>query len=104
MQHFRTHRGGASSKRAVRKRRMSADVAVPQQPPPRPLPETVPQPSPLSLATPAAPELEPEPEPPLRADPYAAPPQRHMYASYFEPLGSDAGLAALADVACSGYS
>ncbi|KAF8534571.1 hypothetical protein BDD12DRAFT_918887 [Trichophaea hybrida] len=101
MQHFRTHQGGAGTKRSMRKRRMSVETVPTQRT--TEVSEAAPQqPSPLSPSPPAAVTLATSLLQP-RPHCYSAP-QSYMYPNYFEPLGSDGGLAALANVACSGYS
>ncbi|KAI5855774.1 hypothetical protein BZA05DRAFT_333293 [Tricharina praecox] len=75
MQHYRTHQSGSGNKRAARKRRMSTETLSSQRR--------------MSTDTPTHCYNVPSP---------------YMYANYFEPFGSDGGLTALANVACSGYS
>jgi len=101
MQHFRTHQGGTGTKRSMRKRRMSAEAVPTQRTTERAVSETVPQ-----QQSPLSPPVAVSPTPSLRQPRphcYSAP-QNYMYPNYFEPLGSDGGLAALANVACSEYS
>lgn len=106
MQHFRTHQNGSGSKRASRKRRMSTDTVSSQrtnEPTEPTIFATAPAPhttggapAEAPVSTHSAPTLQP-------THCYSAPPP-YVYANYFEPFGSGGGLAALANVACSGYS
>lgn len=79
MQHYRTHQSGSASKRAARKRRMSAGEAVAPEPV-----ETV------------RPELHP------RMHTYHSP-QPISYSHYSDSFSGESGLNALASVAISGY-
>lgn len=81
MQHYRTHQSGSASKRAARKRRMSAEDMS----------------SETMVATEATrPELHP------RMHSYHSP-QPVPYSHYSDSFGGESGLNALANVAISGY-
>lgn len=79
MQHYRTHQNGSASKRAARKRRMSAGDAVAAEP-----------------VEAVRPELHP------RTHTYHSP-QPISYSHYSDSFGGENGLNALASVAISGY-
>lgn len=100
MQHFRTHQNGAGSKRATRKRRMSTESVSTQ-------PEASGGPSPASSSSTVADSNN------LFAQhgghhyaTHLPRPHNYPYGHYAEqpPYGTDNGLAALASVACSGYT
>jgi hypothetical protein len=102
MQHYRTHQSGSGSKRAARKRRMSADTVTSRRSTEPTICETaLRQPSTQPVSAPATLSQASPLEQPAHC--YSTP-QAYIYPNYFEPFGSDGGLAALANVACSGYS
>ncbi|KAA8908465.1 hypothetical protein FN846DRAFT_945248 [Sphaerosporella brunnea] len=105
MQHYRTHQSGSGSKRAARKRRISADAASAQRSTEPAVSETVmrqPPSIPPSAAAMSAP-LSASQLLPLEHASHCYSTQ-YISPNYFEAFGSDGGLAALANVACSGYS
>jgi hypothetical protein len=79
MQHFRTHQSGSASKRAARKRRMSAEEVVTTE----------------SVETGRS-KLDPQ------MHTYHSP-QPISYSHYSDSFGGENGLNALASVAISGY-
>lgn len=79
MQHYRTHQSGSASKRAARKRRMSAGEVLASEP-----------------VEAVRPELHP------RMHTYHSP-QPISYSHYSDSFGGESGLNALASVAISGY-
>ncbi|KAI5780468.1 hypothetical protein EDC01DRAFT_668185 [Geopyxis carbonaria] len=102
MQHFRTHQNGAGSKRATRKRRMSTDSATTQSEASSSSSSS--GPSPVSSSSTVADSNNLFAQHRYAARP--ALPQNYPYGHYAgqQPYGSDSGLAALASVACSGYT
>jgi hypothetical protein len=115
MQHYRTHQSGSGSKRAARKRRTSADTVSAQRATnvePAVSKTVLRRQPPSSLQHSTSAAAISTPPPPLSAEQllpldhptncYGAP--QYISPNYFEAFGSDGGLAALANVACSGYS